>query len=204
LEAAHIVGQKNINVAIDRESVLLDRFGLDDVYQVQNGLFLCSSCHGLFDFLQQYVDEVEGVFVLKIINMSKTNDKTSDEHKNWEARVETFKDARKRWQPSYVSLDERNVPVNEELVLHFFDNDPLKFPNKKAVAFHKAACLIWRMAGGADLEDVESFQGDDDTDGKAIPAFENRSNVETATNSFSQPHQVYNSYQPNSKGDTTE
>jgi len=40
--------------------------------------------------------------------------------------------------------------------LYFIDNDPVKQPNRKALEFHKAACLIWRMAGGAEPDEEDS------------------------------------------------
>jgi hypothetical protein len=45
--------------------------------------------------------------------------------------------------------------------MYFVLNNPTKLPNRQALEFHKAACLIWRMAGGAESED-EHCPDDDD------------------------------------------
>jgi hypothetical protein len=39
------------------------------------------------------------------------------------------------------------------MALYFFDNDTTLLPNRNALEFHKTACLIWRMAGGAEIHD---------------------------------------------------
>ena len=50
-EGAHILAQKNIPFQYD-ESSLFERTGLKQKHQVQNGLLLCSKCHGQFDKLK--------------------------------------------------------------------------------------------------------------------------------------------------------
>lgn len=50
--------------------------------------------------------------------------------------------------------DEDNRQISNEMVLRFLKKDQNLQPNHKALEFHKTACLIWRMAGGAE-EDVE-------------------------------------------------
>jgi hypothetical protein len=54
------------------------------------------------------------------------------------------------------------------MVLYFRDASPELQPNRKALDFHKTACLIWRLAGGAesDLRD-EYFSDDDDEEVEA-------------------------------------
>jgi hypothetical protein len=49
------------------------------------------------------------------------------------------------------------------MVLWFVNNDPALQPNRKALELHKTACLIWRMAGGAEPVDEES--SDDEENG---------------------------------------
>ena len=55
---------------------------------------------------------------------------------------------------------------NGEMVLHFLNDDHTPHPNYQALQFHKTACLIWRMAGGAEPEeeDLEECPDDDDDD----------------------------------------
>jgi hypothetical protein len=40
-----------------------------------------------------------------------------------------------------------------EMELYFINEDPARLPNRKALEFHKTACLIWRMAGGAESDE---------------------------------------------------
>jgi hypothetical protein len=46
------------------------------------------------------------------------------------------------------------------MALHFVQNNPTKLPNRQALEFHKAACMIWRMASGAGTE--EEYCSDDE------------------------------------------
>jgi len=46
------------------------------------------------------------------------------------------------------------------MALYFVQNNLNKLPNRQALEFHKAACLIWRMAGGAEPE--EEYCSDDE------------------------------------------
>jgi hypothetical protein len=64
LQGAHIIAQKNISMAYD-ESSLLQRAGMTQKHQVQNGLLLCNKCHGEFDQLKRYVDVVDDKLVVK-------------------------------------------------------------------------------------------------------------------------------------------
>ena len=57
------------------------------------------------------------------------------------------------WQPTDIDGD---------IVLHFLDSNPENLPNVHALGFHKAACLIWRMAGGAEPEELPADEDDDD------------------------------------------
>ena len=53
------------------------------------------------------------------------------------------------------------VEPNGEMALYFVLNNATRLPNRDALEFHKAACLIWRMAGGAESDD-EHCPDDDD------------------------------------------
>jgi hypothetical protein len=43
------------------------------------------------------------------------------------------------------------------------NHDPADLPSRDALAYHKAACLIWRMAGGDEIYD-ECCEDDDEVD----------------------------------------
>ncbi|KAJ2987527.1 hypothetical protein HDV02_006080, partial [Globomyces sp. JEL0801] len=64
-EGAHIIAQKNFSMASD-ESSILQRAGLTQKHQVQNGLLLCRNCHSDFDILKQYVDVDDDKLVVKV------------------------------------------------------------------------------------------------------------------------------------------
>jgi hypothetical protein len=70
---------------------------------------------------------------------------------------------RSGWQENWTDIDNRQaVEPNGEMALYFVLNNPTKLPNRQALEFHKAACLIWRMAGGAESEDEHCPDDDDD------------------------------------------
>ena len=54
-----------------------------------------------------------------------------------------------------------------DMALYFVHNDDHIQPNRLALKFHKAACLIWRMAGGAE-EDEKYCSLDDGDDGACV------------------------------------
>ncbi|KAI8894585.1 hypothetical protein BC833DRAFT_543394 [Globomyces pollinis-pini] len=157
---AHIIAQKNIGMAYDEPSSLLARAGLTQKHQVQNGLLLCIKCHGEFDQLQQYVDVVDDKLVVKVVNHSVL--RNDDKHRDWIDAVETLKDTRLGKQRRLPEFSSRQaVEHNGEMALYFVLNNPTELPNREALRFHKAACLIWRMAGGVESED-EHCPDDDD------------------------------------------
>ena len=82
-EGAHVIAQKTIPVAYD-ESSLLQRAGLTQKHQVQNGLLLCITCHSQFEKLMRYVDVVDDKLVV-----NETNDATN---LDWIDAVETIKE----------------------------------------------------------------------------------------------------------------
>ena len=150
-QGAHIIAQKNISVAYD-ESSLLGRAGLTQKHQVQNGLLLCIKCHSQFDKLLIYVDVVDEKLVVKVVN--ETNDETSEKHKEWKAMVRNLGAMRIANEEDWKGKDNRlAVDGNGEMVLYFIQNNRTKQPNRNALEFHKAACLIWQMAGGAETDD---------------------------------------------------
>ncbi|KAJ3316932.1 hypothetical protein HDV06_002541 [Boothiomyces sp. JEL0866] len=151
LHTSHIIAQKNANPLLDDDSSVLTRCGLQNKHQIQNGLLLCSKCHGQFDKLKRYVDEADGILVVKLVN--ETNDVTSEKHTEWVDRVEYLKGLRGLVKHKFPNRD--IADKNGEMPLYFVDNDATIQPSRAALAFHKTACLIWRMAGGAEPQDEE-------------------------------------------------
>jgi hypothetical protein len=160
-QGAHIIAQKNIGMAFDEPS-LLARAGLTQKHQVQNGLLLCIKCHSIFDKLKRYVDVVDDKLVVKVVNYSVSGN--DEKHKEWKDNVRMLKLVRSGWQENWTDIDNRQaVEPNGEMALYFVLNNATRLPNRDALEFHKAACLIWRMAGGAESED-EHCPYDDDND----------------------------------------
>lgn len=155
VKTSHIIAQKDIPIVFKEQSVL-ERAGLTQKHQVQNGLLLCSNCHDDFDRLQRYVDVVDEKLVVKLINNSALpND---HKHTEWERAVRDLKGARRLREEDWT--DRQAVEPNGEVALYFVRNNATKLPNRAALKFHKAACLIWRMSGGAESEDEHSSNDD--------------------------------------------
>ena len=171
LEGAHIIAQKNIPI-VQGEPSTLARANLVHKHQVENGLLLCKKCHGCFDDLMMYVDVVDDKLVVKVVN--QTNDQTSEKHKDWEDTVEVLKRSREWRQKRWTDVDNRQaLESNKEMALYFVINEGL--PNREALKFHKTACLIWRLAGGAESE--EEYCSDED-DGIRVPVDYRSKNIE--------------------------
>ena len=151
LEATHIIAQKNIPMAYDEPSLLL-RASLTQKHQVQNGLLLCGNCHDEFDQLQRYVDVVDDKLVVKVVNYSVL--RNDEKHWDWQRDVRNLRAMRNANEEDWTNIDNRQaVEPNGEMALYFVLNNLTRLPNRDALEFHKAACLIWRMAGGAESED---------------------------------------------------
>jgi hypothetical protein len=173
--AAHIVAQKVNPFDYDEQSIF-QRVGLDSKHQVQNGMLLCSKCHGQFDKLKRYVDVVEEngdvKYVLKIVKGLRESDEVE-----WKDTVDSIKALRNVKLRKYP---EREINgADGEMALWFMSpledtqndretrskrkvqSEDLR-PSIKALEFHKTACLIWRMAGGA--EEDEEYCSDYDSD----------------------------------------
>ncbi|KAJ3356644.1 hypothetical protein HDU83_000506 [Entophlyctis luteolus] len=154
LDAAHLIAQKpspSLSLIIPD---LLSRAGLDSVDRVQNGILLCKVCHGEFDALRRYIDVVDDRFVAKVVNL--TSDPRNQEYIDAVGGIEDSRTGKIRRNPAFAGRTV--VDGSNELPVYFADGDTTKHPNLTALAFHKAACLIWKMAGAAD--DIE----DDDID----------------------------------------
>jgi glutamate synthase (NADPH/NADH) large chain len=75
------------------------------------------------------------------------------------ANIPAEKIVRKGREEDWTDIDNRKaVESNDEMALYFVL--PTRLPNRKALEFHKTACLIWRMAGGAEPD--EEYCSDDD------------------------------------------
>jgi uncharacterized protein YfkK (UPF0435 family) len=163
LEGAHIIAQKKNPVA-NLDAVLLRDAGVAHKYHLQNGLLLCKNCHDKFDLLKSYVDFIDDKPVLKIVN--KTNDPNDFEHSN---NVEKLKDIRRGLKSRNEKFSNREVTeANGELGLYFMSDDAEKLPSRKALEFHRTACLIWRMAGGAEPADYDDYDEDEENDYEPI------------------------------------
>ena len=173
-EGAHIISQKNVPTAYDG-SFILQRAGLTQKHQVPNGLLLCPICHRQFDKLKRYVDIFDDKLVVKVVN--ETNDTTSDKHMEWISTVSDLKELRMISQKKWIGIDNRKaVESNGEMALYFVQNNSTKLPNRQALEFHKAACMIWRMAGGAETE--EEYSDDEDLIPVDTAALKRRFNIQ--------------------------
>lgn len=152
LQGAHIVSQKLKEFSYN-ESEILQRTGLSNVNQVQNGLLLCIMCHAEFDILQRYIDIENDSLIVKIVN--KTND---PKDLDWIEASENLKDNRYGKQKR-IFPDRQSVNSNDQMQIYFMSQNANDYPNQEALKFHKAACLIWKMAGGA--EEEEEFDDDE-------------------------------------------
>jgi hypothetical protein len=157
LQAAHIIAQKN-TILLPFQTSIFERAGVPDKHQVQNGLLLCSNCHLEFDALKIYV-EPGSTLLLMVVNST-----SNDQDKEWKKRVRMMKHYRKGAEEDWVDIDNRMATNSDgDMELFFLNNDQSLQPNRKGLEFQKSACLIWRMAGGAET-DEELCSDDDDTD----------------------------------------
>ena len=148
-------------VVFDQNSILR-RSGLMQRHQIQNGLLLCMICHAEFGKLKRYVDVVDDKLVVKVVNYSIL---ANDEKQRYNQRIiSNVMNSRSREAKYWIDIDNRQpAESNGEMALYFVDNNQALLPNREALKFHKAACLIWRMAGGAE-SDEEYCPFDDDND----------------------------------------
>ena len=148
-EAAHIIAQRNAAVENDERSVLR-RVGLTDKHVIQNGLLLCIKCHSQFAKLKRYVDVVDDKLVVKVVEES--NDKLI---------ARGMKATRSDWS-QILGKDRKITEDNDEMALYFKDNDEALQPNRAALLFHKTSCMIWKLAGGAEIDDEQCSLDDED------------------------------------------
>ncbi|KAI8827906.1 hypothetical protein BJ741DRAFT_628342 [Chytriomyces cf. hyalinus JEL632] len=166
LDAAHLIAQKGgVPVTLVVQD-LLDRAGLDNIYRIQNGVLLCKVCHGQFDKLRRYIDVVDGRLVARVVNLTHPNPDDED----YIDAVGVIQDTRYGKFRRNAYFASRTVVIKEnELSAHFpvyfADDDESKHPNRTALSFHKAACLIWKMAGAGDDAEDDFTDGGGSVDG---------------------------------------
>ncbi|KAI8827632.1 hypothetical protein BJ741DRAFT_629401 [Chytriomyces cf. hyalinus JEL632] len=160
LDAAHLIAQKGGVAVTLVVQDLLDRAGLDNIYRVQNGVLLCKVCHGQFDKLRRYIDVVDGRLVAKVVNLTHPN--PDDEDYIYATRaIQWQRFGKTQWNADFVSrtvvIKENELPAHFDI--YFADDDESKHPNRTALSFHKAACLIWKLAGAGDDAEDGSVDG---------------------------------------------
>lgn len=65
-----------------------------------------------------------------------------------------LQNVRPGWQQNWTDIDNRQaIEPNGEMTLYFVLNNPTHLLNRIALEFHKVACLIWRLAGGAEPDE---------------------------------------------------
>jgi hypothetical protein len=146
-----------------------------------------------------YVEVVDSNFILRYVKTTNSNDVRDEEvqrnpsfgmitfcyemtlsYQGWSTRIAKCKMGREVMRNLY----NRAAPNEHgEMYLCFAQNDTALQPNHKALGLHKTACLIWRMAGGADSEDEECS---DDESSASIYVADNRMTLEEKISFFVQ------------------
>ncbi|KAI9344028.1 hypothetical protein BDR26DRAFT_858035 [Obelidium mucronatum] len=155
LDAAHLIAQKGGASIAPLVEDLLFRASLDNIYRVQNGIFLCKNCHTPFDGLRRYIEVVDGGLVAKVVNL--TNDSQNEE---WRKAVRDLRIGRAGREEDWPGR--QAVDAAGDMYIYFDQNDANILPNQTALIFHKAACLIWKMAGAANDSSNEFLDDGDD------------------------------------------
>ncbi|KAJ3373495.1 hypothetical protein HDU91_006896 [Kappamyces sp. JEL0680] len=165
LHAAHIVAQTNL-LFEPAGPLLFQQMGIDHRHRVQNGLLLCVMCFEHFEKLRYYVDDVDGKLVVRVVNRARAPD--DDEDRHWKSEIRVLKAVRTQREEDWRDRDNRKaIDASGELGIWFwkeFADDSggavvsLR-PSSVALEFHKTACLLWQMAGGADLDVEYERQG---------------------------------------------
>jgi hypothetical protein len=160
LKATTIFSQNDVN---NDEASLFKRAGLTQKHQVENGLLLCIKCAFQFHKLKRYVDVVDEKLVVKVVN--QTNDPRNMLHQKWldvKHKIKLYRENEIRFKSNLTCKDGRvAVEPDGEMALYFVQNNPSILPNRTALDLHKRACLIWRMAGGAEPDDDEYCSDDE-------------------------------------------
>jgi hypothetical protein len=130
---------------------MLAKCDINDMHHITNGLQLCSNCQGQFDSFKVFVEVSEtDHFFIPSVNLNDTEQVRQEYYlrarRKRENVVEPDKGATLQELCSLGKLELPGSPSNQP-------PKPEELPNKLALKYHKAACLIWQMAGGADPEE---------------------------------------------------
>ncbi|KAJ3009432.1 UNVERIFIED_CONTAM: hypothetical protein HDU68_002707, partial [Siphonaria sp. JEL0065] len=99
--------------------------------------------------------------VLKVVNENERDEEMTTE---WRRKIRILRGYRVLNEEDWAAIDRRHATNPDgEMVLYFASSNHTIQPCRQALEFHKAACLIWKMAGGA--EDDEEECPDDNYDG---------------------------------------
>lgn len=150
LQAAHILSRKTIRMSNVNE--LLQRAGIPNLYDVRNGLLLCMKCHHDFDTLKTFVQVEEDRMLFKAVKTPIDSE--------WRDTVDVKLQTRNIFK-SFIQDDRVPADEDNELRLWFVGQSPTNLPSKEALSWHKAACHIWLLAGGADPEELSDDDEED-------------------------------------------
>ncbi|KAI9337788.1 hypothetical protein BDR26DRAFT_803924 [Obelidium mucronatum] len=157
LQASHLIAEKSSIARITAQ--ILSSAGLESVYQVQNGVLLCKNCHGEFDALRRYIDvNDDNHLIAKVVNL--TNDPNDADVRSDLKGFKGYRDS----QLEFMSDVREVINASGEMPIYSVQTDLALSPNRMALQFHKTACLIWRMAGGADVDDADDDMDEDGGD----------------------------------------
>ncbi|KAJ3238603.1 hypothetical protein HDU81_007523 [Chytriomyces hyalinus] len=153
--AVPLFAQKSSNVVKNIIDHHMKQAGLHSVYQVQNGVFLCPNCNGQFGALRWYIDVSDS---RKVVNL--TNDPNDGEYLDVMKLIAGWRTLCQNLQLNAALAGRDAVDANNELPVYFADDDTNTHPNHAALAFHKAACLIWKTAGGDEVKEDDAMDVD--------------------------------------------
>jgi len=160
LQGAHIFRRALENLP----RALPEWCNINDLYQVQNGLLLCPGCHDGFDRLRLYVGIVDEDYFLKVVKFTNSIDIENEKFQAWLGKNTDIRQVRIGRKETFSPLfNDREVGTAAGFRLYFQNTAPTtSYPNPKALLFHKAACLIWKMAGGAEPATLHRWDDDED------------------------------------------
>jgi hypothetical protein len=70
------------------------------------------------------------------------------------------------------------------MALYFIKTDHNLQPNRKALEFHKTACIIWRMAGGAECDDDYCLDDEEDLGTVDTATLKRRFNIQDSSDTL--------------------
>jgi hypothetical protein len=180
LQGAHIIAQKR-GATTDAVLRLLASCGIDGLYHLSNGLVLCNTCHILFDQLNLYFEAAgpnieDGTIALFLSNEpNNVADLTAIALSIRNVFLNKPNESKPANMIQVKAMETVMVGARQGFRVVHFDNTPSTLPNRTALMFHKAACLIWHMSGGADPDPMEEEDDEDMVDhmrGSEVPIYE--------------------------------